>query len=240
MKGFKDAAKEAGTRVSGGQTVLNPWLMMGGCATSICAPEEYIVPDAAIVGDVLVLTKPLGTGIALNCNQWIQNENQEKINKLKMIVSEEDTKKAYKRAVEVMGRSNRIAARLLHKYNAHAATDIAGLGLLGHALHLANSQKNEVSFVIHNLPIISKMAAVAKSYGTMFNLAQGESSECSGGLLICLPREQAAAFCKDIEKEEGYQSWIIGIVESGERSARIIDKPRIIDVPSKDKPDELW
>ena len=69
---------------------------------------------------------------------------------------------------------------------------------------------------------------------------QGESSECSGGLLICLPREQAAAFCKDIEKEEGYQSWIIGIVENGDRTARIIEKPRIIDVPSKDKPDELW
>ena len=102
MKGFKDAAKEAGTRVSGGQTIINPWLMMGGCATSICAPEEYIVPDAAIVGDVLVLTKPLGTGIALNCNQWIQNEIQEKMNKLKMILTEEDTKKAYRRAVEVI------------------------------------------------------------------------------------------------------------------------------------------
>jgi len=237
LKGFKDAASEAGTRVSGGQTVINPWLMLGGVATSICAQEEYIVPDSAIAGDVLVLTKPLGTGVALNCYQWLHSD---RMSKLKMIMTEEDVKKSYKRAIDIMGRSNRGAARLLHKYNAHAATDIAGLGLLGHALHLANSQKNEVSFVIHNLPIISKMAAVAKSYGTMFNLAQGESSECSGGLLICLPREQAAAFCKDIEKEEGYQSWIIGIVESGDRSARIIDKPRIIDVPSKDKPDELW
>lgn len=45
----------------------------------------------------------------------------------------------------MMGRSNRAAARLLHKYNAHAATDIAGLGLLGHASHLARVQKNEVN-----------------------------------------------------------------------------------------------
>ena len=71
-------------------------------------------------------------------------------------------------------------------------------------------------------------------------ILQGEASECSGGLLICLPREQAAAFCKDIEKEEGCQSWIVGIVESGPRAAKIIDKPRIIEVPSKDKADELW
>jgi len=106
--------------------------------------------------------------------------------------------------------------------------------------HLASVQKNEVNFVVHNLPVIAKMASVAKSYGNMFNLAQGEASECSGGLLICLPREQAAAFCKDIEKEEGSQSWIVGIVESGPRAAKVIDKPRIIEVPSKDKPDQLW
>lgn len=61
--------------------------------------------------------------------------------------------------------------------------------------------------------------------------------------MICLPREQAAAFCKEIEKEEGFQSWIIGIVESrgnSDKAARIIDKPRIIEVPSKDNPDQLW
>ena len=63
---------------------------------------------------------------------------------------------------------------------------------------------------------------------------------CIGGLLIALPREQAAAFCKDIEKQEGYQSWIIGIVEKGNRTARIIDKPRVIEVPAKDREGELW
>lgn len=63
---------------------------------------------------------------------------------------------------------------------------------------------------------------------------------CPGGLLICLPREQAAAYCKDIEKQEGYQAWIIGIVEKGNRTARIIDKPRIIEVPTKEKEGELW
>ena len=299
IKGFQDAAREAGTRVSGGQTILNPWMMMGGVATSICSPEEYIVPQSAQAGDVLVLTKPLGTGVAINCHQWLHTD---RMTKLKMVVTEEEVRKAYRRAVEVMGRSNRAAARLLHKYNAHAATDIAGLGLLGHASHLASVQKNEVNFVVHNLPVIAKMASVAKSYGNMFNLAQvrvlvtslldllsqccaivigrwsvhsstaeaacmqlhifvkvildktflssysdciavllqGEASECSGGLLICLPREQAAAFCKDIEKVEGCQSWIVGIVESGPRSAKVIDKPRIIEVPSKEKPDELW
>lgn len=83
-----------------------------------------------------------------------------------------------------------IAARLMHKYNAHGATDVTGFGLLGHAQNLAKHQKNEVSFVIHNLPVIAKMAAVAKACGNMFQLLQGHSAETSGGLLICLPREQ--------------------------------------------------
>lgn len=62
----------------------------------------------------------------------------------------------------------------------------------------------------------------------------------AGGLLVALPRDSAAAYCKDIEKEEGVQSWIIGRVEKGDRTARFIDKPRIIDVPAKDTPDQLW
>jgi selenide,water dikinase len=68
----------------------------------------------------------------------------------------------------------------MHKYNAHAATDVTGFGLLGHAQNLVAHQKNEVSFVIHNLPVIAKMAAVAKACGNMFQLLTGLSAETSG------------------------------------------------------------
>ncbi len=210
------------------------------------------------MGDVLVLTKPLGTQVAVNAHQWL--DQPERWNRIKLVVSEEDVRKAYQRAMDSMARLNRTAARLMHKYNAHGATDITGrifkvfaricnistcsillgFGLLGHAQNLARNQKSEVGFVIHNLPVIAKMAAVAKACGNMFQLLQGHSAETSGGLLICLPREQAAAFCKDIEKQEGYQAWIIGIVEKGNRTAKIIDKPRVIEVPAKEKEGELW
>lgn len=229
---FKDSALEAGTSVTGGQSVVNPWCTIGGIASTICQPNEYIVPDNAVVGDVLVLTKPLGTQVAVNAHQWL--DQPERWNRIKLVVSEEDVRKAYHRAMDSMARLNRTAARLMHKYNAHGSTDVTGFGLLGHAQTLASHQKNEVSFVIHNLPVIAKMAAVAKACGNMFQLLQGHSAETSGGLLICLPREQAAAYCKDIEKQEGYQAWIIGIVEKGNRTARIIDKPRVIEVPAKE------
>jgi len=155
---------------------------------------SFFSPDSAVVGDVLVLTKPLGTQVCVNAHQWL--DQPERWNRIKLVVSEEDVRKAYQRGMDSMARLNRIGARLMHKYNAHGATDITGFGLLGHAQALARNQKNEVSFVIHNLPVIAKMAAVAKACGNMFQLLQGHSAETSGGLLICLPREQAAAYCK--------------------------------------------
>jgi len=128
----------------------------------------------------------------------------------------------------------------MHKYNAHACTDVTGFGLLGHAQNLAQHQKNEVSFVIHNLPIIAKMATISKTCNNAFGLFQGKSAETSGGLLVVLPHEQATAFCKDIQAQEGYQAWIIGVVEKGDRTAKIVDKPRIIEVPEQDTEGELW
>lgn len=230
VKGFRDAAEEGGTTVTGGQTVVNPWIIVGGVATVVCQPNEFIMPDSAVVGDVLVLTKPLGTQVAVNAHQWL--DNPEKWNKIKMVVSKEEVELAYQEAMFNMATLNRTAAGLMHTFNAHAATDITGFGILGHSQTLARQQRNEVSFVIHNLPIIAKMAAISKASGR-YGLLQGTSAETSGGLLICLPREQAARFCSEIKSSkygEGHQAWIVGIVEKGNRTARIIDKPRVIEV----------
>ncbi|RZF38201.1 hypothetical protein LSTR_LSTR005562 [Laodelphax striatellus] len=229
IKGFKDCALEAEINISGGQTMINPWFIIGGLATALCQVNEFINPIDAVVGDVLVLTKPLGTEVAISAHQWM-NDIPERWNRIKLVVTDVEVNKAYKTALESMCRLNRVAARLMFKYNAHCCTNISREGLLSHALNMAKNQKNEVSFVIHNLPIISKMTAVAKACGNIFQLTNGNSVEFSGGLLICLPREQAAAYCKDIEKQEGFPAWIIGIVERGGRSARIIEKPRVIEI----------
>lgn len=237
IQGFRDAAEEGGTSVTGGQTVINPWIIIGGVATVVCQPNEFIMPDGAVPGDVLVLTKPLGTQVAVNAHQWL--EQPERWNKIKLVVTKEEVKEAYQEAMFSMATLNRTAAGLMHKFQAHAATDVTGFGLLGHANNLAAQQQNEVAFVIHNLPIIAKMAAISKACGNVFNLIQGTSAETSGGLLVCLPREQAAKFCSEMKGQSvGGQgaaggAWIIGIVEKGDRRARIIDKPRIIEVPPR-------
>ena len=238
IRGFKDCAEDAGTSVNGGQTVVNPWMTIRGVATIVYQPNEFIMPDSAVVGDVLLMTKPLGTQIGVYAYQWL--DQPDCWNRIKLVVNEYDVCKAYQCNTFSMSRLNQTVARLTHKYNVHGATDVTGFRLLGHANNLAKVQENEVGFVLHNFPIITKMVAVLKACGNMFGLLQGHFAETSGGLLIALPSEQAAAFCKDIEKQEGYQTWIIGIVEKGSLTARIIDKPRVIEVPAKEREGELW
>lgn len=85
--------------------------------------------------------------MAVNAHQWL--DQPERWNRIKLVVSEEDVRKAYHRAMDSMARLNRIASRLMHKYNAHGATDVTGFGLLGHAQTLASHQKNEVCSIFH-------------------------------------------------------------------------------------------
>ena len=61
IKGFNDCCIEARTMVTGGQSIRNPWPIIGGVANTMCNEDEYIKPNFAKAGDVLLLTKPLGT-----------------------------------------------------------------------------------------------------------------------------------------------------------------------------------
>jgi len=228
IKGFCDLAREAGTAINGGQTVLNPWYIIGGVASSVASEDEVIMPDGAMDGDVLVLTKPLGTQIAVNVHQWVNKA--ERWDKVKDVITEEQVEKAYEDAMFSMARLNKNASQLMHKYNAHAATDVTGFGLLGHASNLAENQKEEVSFRIHSLPILRHMKDVFLACGINFKLLEGYSAETSGGLLVCLPRENAKSFCEEVEKLDGQPSWIIGDVLKGEKKAYIVEDVHIIEV----------
>ncbi|OWK49600.1 Selenide, water dikinase 2 [Lonchura striata] len=167
IQGFRDAAEDGGTSVTGGHTVLNPWLIVGGVATAVCQSNEFIMPDSAVPGDVLVLTKPLGTHMAVTAHQWL--DMPERWNKIKLVVTREEVELAYQEAVASMATLNR-----------------------------------------------------------------------TGGLLVVLPRAQAARFCAELKapgRGPGLQAWIVGVVEKGPRGARVIDKPRLIEVPPRGAPE---
>lgn len=239
IKGFNDLAAEAGTRVTGGQTVLNPWPIIGGVASTCCKGADIIAPDCAEVGDVLVLTKALGTQVAVNAHQWLDNPER-KAQLERAGITREQVLRVYFRAMDSMTRLNRTGAELMHKYNSHGATDVTGFGLLGHAQNLVEVQRKSVTFNIHTLPVIGHVPALLAATGTSFKLMQGYSAETSGGLLICMSRENAEAYCAEIEQLEGYPAWIIGDVVEGDKIAKLGQNPSVIEVPSVDKEGELW
>jgi len=76
MKGFNDQALAGLTKVTGGQTVKNEWPLIGGVAMSTSQESDFIRPELAVPGDVLVLTKPIGTQVAVNLHQWLDSKPQ--------------------------------------------------------------------------------------------------------------------------------------------------------------------
>ena len=58
------------------QTVLNPWPIIGGIAMSVCEERDMLRPERAVPGAVLVLTKPLGTQLAVNGHQWLHQPDR--------------------------------------------------------------------------------------------------------------------------------------------------------------------
>lgn len=154
MRG-KDAAADAGTSVTGGQSVMNPWVTIGGVATTtVCQPNEFIMPDAAVMGDVLVHQAARNTG----GRQRTSGSSSLSAGTGSNWSSPRMKSKRRTRASDSMARLNRTTARLMHKYNAHGATDVPVSALHGHAQNLAQPEERGV-VVIHNLPVIAKMGA---------------------------------------------------------------------------------
>jgi len=207
--GFNDQCKEAGVECTGGQTVFNPWPIIGGSAMSCCSAQEFILPVNAIEGDVLVLTKALGTQVAVNLNEWMQLSDQTRFQKCAEVITVPQVRETFGKAVASMVRLNRNGARLMHKYGAHAATDVTGFGIIGHATNLAQNQKASVDFEIHTLPLLPYTREVEVLF-PFFNLMKGLSPETSGGLLLALPADKAALFCTEIEELDGCPAWIVG------------------------------
>jgi len=235
IQGFSDQAESGGTHVTGGQTVVNPWPIVGGTASSVCSAEDFIMPEDAVEGDVLVLTKPIGIQIAVNAHQWrTLPAKAAGYAKILEHLTEENVEEAYHTAVRSMSRLNRNGARLMHKYAVHGATDVTGFGLLGHAANLARNQKHAVDFEIYVLPIIKGMRVIDEKVNS-WGLLKGTSAETSGGLFVAMPAEVAASFCKELEELDGAPAWVVGRVvarkddEKG-NCARIVEGFSVLEV----------
>jgi selenide,water dikinase len=244
IRGFRECCNEAGTVITGGQTVLNPWPIIGGVATAVVSKDEFIQSDAARAGDVVILTKPLGTQVAVNVQQWRQegnpkwkqcldalnNNKRTHITDDQHLSAEDVAVNMMHSAVCSMVRLNRNGAKLMLKYKARACTDVTGFGILGHAQNLSENQKDAVAIRIDTLPCISG-AAVINANVFNFRLLTGYSAETSGGLMVCLAEEAADNFCRELKVLDGSDCWRIGrVVEQSERKSWIVEDMNVLDV----------
>ena len=203
LRGGKDKIKECGGVLVGGHTISTPEIYYGLSVTGHVNPRKFWSNNTAREGDLLILTKPLGTGIIATAI------------KAKFLKFEE-----FRDAIDSMILLNFYAVGALAGLKIHAATDVTGFGLLGHALEMINEN---VSFKIYpsKIPLLKSVARCldeglipAGSYKNLKFIAPGADSEpditlcdaqTSGGLLLAVAEKDAARALANL-KNAGYAS----------------------------------
>jgi len=229
VDGFKESARLINCKLSIESINFNPWFLIGGVASSVCTKQEIIFPTKAKSGDSIILTKPLGVQLATNAKIWL-DENSENWKKISEHLSQDDIMASYDKAVKSMTMLNVHAAKLMHKYEAHAATDITGFGLVGHAENLLSFQEEKLDFVISMFPIIKNVKKIAEILNRQQKMYSGKMVETSGGLFIALPSQDAENFCRDFGAIAESGCWIIGHVESGSGRVKIAENVSFTEV----------
>ena len=194
IAGAAEKILEAGAVLAGGHSIEDEEPKFGLAVTGMVHPQKVWRNNGAQVGDALLLTKPLGSGVLLNAN-------------LKGWVSQEAIEECFRQLATL----NRVAAETLQAFNVHAATDITGFGLAGHALEIAQGSTVTIEIETQNLPWLPEVAAMyERGMTTGTNQANRKLVEndvefpaqqlmqellvdpqTSGGLLVSLPAEEA-------------------------------------------------
>lgn len=137
IKGGYDKATEAGVRIIGGHTIDDFPPKYGLAVTGFVHPKKIITNAGAKPGDILILTKPLGTGIILAGQR------------LEMASLQDVTE-----TLRLMKLLNKSGAEVMMHNDVRGATDITGFGLLGHALKMAQAGKVSIHINLKNIPLI--------------------------------------------------------------------------------------
>jgi selenide, water dikinase len=221
LKGFGDFCRENSAPVVGGHTIRNPWPIIGGAATGIGDPEKLVYTRGAQVGDRLFLTKPLGIAPAMAAYRL---RKEEEGRELLEGVSEELIEAAINEAVEGMLSSNKPIAEAMQKVPVHAATDVTGFGLKGHAANMAVLGK--VDIVIDQLAVIRGTPVLAEIFG--YPLLQGEAKETAGGMLIAVAKVDADDLQDELDRR-GVRHFEVGYVAEGNGNVTVSKNAKLIE-----------
>jgi selenide, water dikinase len=150
FRGGFDALREAGVALLGGHTVTDPEIKFGYAITGEVAEDRILTNAGAKPGDVLVLTKPLGTGIIVRARRYGEGSDEE-----------------LAAAIGVMTMLNREAAELARELPPGvitACTDVTGFGLAGHAAEMAAASGVAIVLEAIRLPVLPGALRLAPEY----------------------------------------------------------------------------
>ena len=218
LRGGQDAVVEDGAVVLGGHTFQDAEIRYGLAVTGEISPDEIYTNSGCKTGDLLILTKPLGTGTVIQAMMT------------RGVVPEE----LYRTVVASMTTSNRKASELMRKHRASACTDITGFGFLGHCWEMAEASGLGAEIWFDKLPTFPKVLDLIREgvidAGVKMNRNSFEqnviftdeadvhiqtllfASETSGGLLISVAEDKAGILLDELTGSGVEQSAVVGKV----------------------------
>ncbi len=215
VEGALSKITEAGAVLAGGHTTDDEEPKFGLSVTGTVHPEKYWRNAGAREGDVLILTKPIGSGVLFNANlkNWVSDD-------------------AMRACIETITRLNRGAAETAAEFEIHAATDITGFGLAGHALEMAKGSNVSLHISTDAVPTMAEaLEMYRKGMTTGVNSANKQLIEnatrfdadlpawhleifvdpqTSGGLLFAVAPDQAEALLSRLHDGDSDEARIIG------------------------------
>lgn len=227
LKGGQEKVLEAGGVLMGGHTIADDIPKYGLAVTGWVHPDNIVTNAAAEPGDVLILTKPIGTGTIISAKK-----------------NEIAPAEAYQAALDNMKLLNDKAAAVMNKYKVKCATDITGFGLLGHTMKMADGSGVSMridSSNIPTLPAVMELIEMGCIPGAAFRNQEYAADSCrfedtvdynhkmlvldaqtSGGLLMAVKPEDQDSTIEEL-KQAGYpESCIVGEVLEREKESVIV------------------
>lgn len=226
MEGTLDALSEANTALLGGHTVRDSEVKFGLCVNGVIHPKKIWNNNTWKDNDALILTKPIGVGLANTAvRAGLASPGQEDL------------------VLKQMMRLNAQAKTVLSWHTVHACTDVTGFGLLGHLCEMAIG--NDIGCVVHveSIPKIDRALEYARigliPAGAYTNKASRSKHitgldlldeavqyllfdpQTSGGLLAAVPRSEAVCIIRELQAV-GEQAAIIGYTDGSLTNINVI------------------
>lgn len=221
LRGGAERVAAAGAVVAGGHSVRDSEVKFGLSVTGLVHPDRILTNGGAQVGAVLVLTKPIGSGVLTTAAK-------------KGLIAEADLAEA----IDVMTDLNRGACEAALEVGVHSATDITGFGLIGHAHEMAEASGVTIELDAKSVPLMARTMGLARG-GTITRAAGSNleylgdrftskgvdetlvkilaDAQTSGGLLLAVARDRADALVAALKKRHTRAAAVI---------ARVVPKSR--------------